>query len=420
MVEGYFDRLRRLPCEILQYIALMLPFSSIKQLRCSSKFWYNLLTDPKFVDLHLTHALEKPPGYLFTAMPKCLLQKKAYYFVEQSHGHVSTSKIFEYSFEKYEPDLWEDFQSGGGLIFAYSSQWCYFRIFNPHIGEEVKVPYDHKFIRWDSLRFIFSYSPSIKEYQILKLGELKNNGHTVGSNVAEICTLGSNIWRKIQNVPNTWWYIHPHTQCQGNLFWLEDSDLYFFDIIFEKFHVIPGPPVFDRIHVTCDSDTRVKIVSSSLISMGHTVGYVHNNKLWVLEDKTKAIWINRYKFSISLLYDNYPTLIGTSENGHLFGYMGWRPTDVFSHDIGCTGFRVMEMKLEDDWREEDSRSIRYIAPHVRSFVSPVRIMNMGKRLNHKRKRVLDTLKLDYDATEDDLFDQMYEFMEAYEKSDIKA
>ncbi|XP_074321576.1 F-box/LRR-repeat/kelch-repeat protein At2g27520-like isoform X2 [Silene latifolia] len=371
MVEGYFDRL---PCDILHNIALMLPFSSIKQLRYSSKFWYNLLTDPKFVDLQLTQALQKPPGYLFTPITKSWPKKKVCYFVEQSGGHLSTSKIFEYTYDHNEPEQFGRFQSSGGLMCAYLRESCYFRIFNPYIGEQVQVPRDSNFKRWRFFSFIFSYSPSIKEYKILKIGRLYS-----GPIVGEICTLGSNIWRDLQDVPSNLWYCDPHTQCQGNLFWMEEHDLHFFDIVSEKLHVIPGPPVFNRVHVTHYSNTYEKLMRNSLISMGHTVGYVHNNGLWVLEDKTKGIWMK-------------------------------------SHDMGCTGLRVMELNL-GDVDEEQQRRAEFIAPHVRSFVSPVRIMKMGKMLNDKEKSVLDTLKLDYDATKDDLINRMYEFLQAYQKND---
>ncbi|XP_074321573.1 putative F-box protein At1g32420 [Silene latifolia] len=370
MVEGYFERL---PCEIMQNIALMLPFSSIIQLKYSSKFWYNLLTDPKFVDLHLTHALQKPPGYLFAAFPKSwpagvLLVNQACYFAEESGGQLSTSKMFEYSFDRYEPERYATFQSSGGLMCAYSSESSYFRIFNPHIAEEVQVPRDPKFKRWRFLRFVFSYSPSIKEYKILKLGKLY-----CGSTVAEICTLGSNIWRDVQNVPTNFWGFADHIQCQGNPFWMEKSNLHFFDIVSEKFHVILGPPVLDRVPMTHSNGTRIYYLSTSLISMGDTIGYVHNNTLWVLEDKTKGIWINKYKFSIPSVMDVFATLIGTLECGHLFGYMR-HSTNVFSHDMGCTGCRVKEMNLDEHGREEDRKSIEYMTPHVRSFVSPVRII----------------------------------------------
>ncbi|XP_074321570.1 putative F-box protein At1g32420 [Silene latifolia] len=422
-IGGYFNRL---PCEILHNIALMLPFASIIELKHSSKFWYNLVTDPKFVDLHLSHALAKPPGYLFTHAPVC-------YFVEQSRGHVSISKMFEYSFDDFERKMGATFQSSGGLMCAYRNQPYCFRIFNPHIGEEVQVPCDPKFKRWRFRRFFFCYSPSIKKYKILKLGESKEKKGNREPATAEICTLGSNIWREIQNVPS--WDINGYIQCQGNPFWMKESDLHYFDLVSEKFHAIPGPPVLDRVHVTHYMGAYANIMMTNrLISMGDKVGYVHNNRLWVLEDKRKGIWINRYDFSIPRLYGG-SKLIGTSENGNLFGY-NYYPNIFFSHDMGCTGFKVMENKLDEYGSEDDDPLDEYVAPHVRSLVSPVRIVKMenklinhkrkrvietlkmeNKLINHKRKSVIETLKLDYDATEDDLVNKMYEFLQAYEKHD---
>ncbi|XP_074321592.1 putative F-box protein At1g53370 isoform X2 [Silene latifolia] len=427
MVEGYFDRL---PSEILHNIALMLPFNSIIELRHSSKFWYNLLTDPKFIDLHLSRALEKSPGYFLTSNNTRIrgYEKKACYFVEESGGQVSSSKIFEYSRDCFEPEGWgwDRFQSSGGLMCAYWSQSCCFRIFNPHIAEEVQIPRDSKLTRWRFQCFIFGYSPSIKKYKILKLGDLlqkKDEQRFCRLMVAEVCTLGSNIWREIQNVPDSLFCKGLHTKCQGNPFWMdvstETSNLHFFDFVSEKFHVIPGPPE-DLVHVKHNRDKYVNL-NDSLISMGETIGYVHNNRLWVLEDKIKGIWINRYHFSIPrLCNNNYATLklTGTSENGHLFGLIGY-PTKAFVYDMGCSGYKVMEMGSDEKglvYKKGGREDEKYMVPHVRSFVSPVRIMKMEK-FSHKRKWILDTLKLDCDATDYDLINRMCEFLQAYEKDD---
>ncbi|XP_074263526.1 putative F-box/kelch-repeat protein At3g22730 [Silene latifolia] len=418
MVEGYFDRLSY---EILQNIALMLPFSSIIQLRCLSKFWYNLLTNPKFVDFHLSRALEKPPGYLFTTLPKLWPpEKNPCYFVEQLEDQLSTSKIFEYSFDCYEHEVYKTFQSSGGLMCAYSSYSCCFRIFNPDIAEEVQIPRDSKYTRSRFGSFIFGYSPSIKEYKILKVGDLQKkeeNGRYCHLTVAEVCTLGSNIWRELQSVPATlnFWR---HTNCQGNPFWMDSDDfLHFFDFVSEKFHVIPGPPSppkLDNADWTDDNDPCVYFMDS-YISMADTVGYVYNNRLWVLEDKIKGIWINKYDFSIMPLFCDLAEITGTLENGHLFGFVDGE-TKVFVDDMGCNGFRITDIEVDEDGVEEQPRHIEYMTPHVRSFVSPVRIMNMGNKFSsHKRKWVLDTLKLDCDATEVELFNRMYEFLQEYKK-----
>ncbi|XP_074265077.1 putative F-box protein At3g17490 [Silene latifolia] len=370
-----------------------LPFNSIIQLRYSSKFWYNLLTDPKFIDLHLSRALEKSPGYLFTRHLKYWPEKKSCYFVEQSGGQLSTSKIFEYLFDCYEKERWARFQSNGGLMCAYSSYSCCFRIFNPDIGEEVQIPRDSKYTRSHFRNFIFSYSPSIKEYKILKVGELEKKDETV----AEVCTLGSNIWREIQSVPSSLKFCE-HTNCQGNPFWMESDLVHFFDFVSEKFHVIPGPSKLDLVNWTGDNDPCLN-AKSDFISIGDTIGYVQN----------KRLWINRYHFSIPPLCD-YAELAGTLENGHLFGFVDGE-TKVFVDDMGCTGFRITDLEVDEDGVEEQPRRVEYLTPHVRSFVSPVRIMNMENKFSsHKRKWVLDTLKLDYDATQVELFNRMYEFL----------
>ncbi|XP_074321595.1 uncharacterized protein LOC141658564 [Silene latifolia] len=389
----------------------MLPFASIIILRRSCKFLYNSLTDAKFVDLQLTHALQKSPRYLFTVYDKYQLNYKLY-TVEQSGGDLTTSQIQTTSqIRKYSKHRNGGLQSSGGLMCVYSRESKSFLIFNSHIREEVQVldvPI-HKYctnFKW----WFFSYSPSTKEYKILKIGILRSVneiGDTVFErNVASISTLGSNIWREIQNVPY-YLYVDLFTECQGELFWVTKSGLMLlFDLVSEKFHEIPGPTL------------RPASKSDRLINMGHTVGYVYNYRLWVLEDKTKGIWINKYDFSTLEMYAR--GLTGVSGNGGLFGFME-NSTKVFSQDMSCTNFRAIEIKL-DKYIGEVARHemISVIGPHIRSLVSPVRVMEMGNKqiydhsdlmdISLKKKWVLETLKLDHDASEDDLFNQVYKFM----------
>ncbi|XP_074265075.1 uncharacterized protein LOC141587491 [Silene latifolia] len=372
-VGGCFDRL---PCEILQNIALMLPFTSIKMLRRSSKYWYNLLTDPKFVNLHLRCSLQKPPGYLFTASYDRRRRKKLNcYFVEESKAHLNTSKIFEYS-----------------------------------AGEEVQVSGFSKPKNWSKLpSWFFGYSPSTNEYKILELRTRKTTDLPTSLAVGAITTLGSNLWRDIQDVPfplNIFHYYRSF-ECQGNLFWMNGSNLVSFDLASEKFHEIPGPPR-NLVDITLDPENLMK---ETLVSMSHTVGYVRDNRLWVLENKIKGIWIKRYDFSGPPL-SNYDRLTGISENGGVFGHAEFT-MNVFSHDMGCTGFKVMNIELEKERKGRSSpRCVQCIAPHVRSLVSPVRIIENGRKSNPKRKWVLDRLKLGDDATEDDLFDTIYQVLNA--------
>ncbi|XP_074265060.1 putative F-box protein At5g62060 [Silene latifolia] len=289
---------------------------------------------------------------------------------------------------------------------VYSRESKSFRVFNPHISEEVQILNVPKFTWW-----FFSYSPSTKEYKILKIGVLRSENETGDTvferNVASISTLGSNIWREIQNVP-----YYPSfdlfTECQGKLFWVTTSGLILlFDLVSEKFHEIPGPTL------------RRASTGDKLINMGDTVGYVYNYGLWVLEDKSKGIWINKYDFSTHPM-DMYPRgLIGISGNGGLFGFM-LNSTNVFTQDMSFTNF--IEIKLDKYIGKVAREMISVIGPHVRSLVSPVRVMEMGNKqiydhsdlmdISLKRKWILETLKLDHDASEDDLFNEVYKFMRA--------
>ncbi|XP_074265063.1 F-box protein At3g07870-like [Silene latifolia] len=424
MVGGYFYRL---PCEILHNIVMMLPFDSIIQLRRSCKFWYNCLTDTNFVDLQLTHALQNSRGCLFVAYGKNG-RNEGMYTVEQSGAHLNdltTSKIFNY---KIGRSRYSDFQSSGGLICVFSRESMSFRIFNPHIGQEIKVLDVPKFKECHFLQWwFFSYLPSTKEYKILKIGIIRSEDErrntSFQGNVAAITTLGSNIWWEIKNVP-TFLPFSSFVECQGELYWMKMPSLFSFDFVSEKFQEIPGPPNNPvHVHVIRNSYGRV-IVNDKLISMGHTVGYVKDCRLWVLEDKTKGIWINKYDFSIPPLHKYARGLGCISGNGGLFGFIH-DSTSVFSQDMRRTSFTAIETKLDLYISEEATKHLMFIAPHVRSLVSPVRVLKIGSKqiydhsdhmdINLKKKWVLETLKLDYDASEDDLFDKVYKLMREYDK-----
>ncbi|XP_074265363.1 putative F-box protein At1g32420 [Silene latifolia] len=215
------------------------------------------------------------------------------YTVEPSRAHLSFSKIFTYTAGRYV-----NFQSSGGLICVYLTELRSFRILNPHIAEEVEVPDVPKFKEFShSNKWFFSYSPSTKEYKILNIGVLRRNDDRE-TGLASIRTLGSNNWRELENVPP---YLSDlFAECQGKLFWIAKSGLISFDLVSEKFHEIPGPqdnPVHEIHYIR-------RYESDKLINMGHTIGYLRNYRLWVLEDKTKGIWINKcvaYRISVGLM-----------------------------------------------------------------------------------------------------------------------
>ncbi|XP_074321579.1 F-box protein At3g57590-like [Silene latifolia] len=429
LVGGYFDRL---PCDILHNIALMLPFDSIIQLRHSSKFWYKCVRDPKFVDLQLTHALQKSRGCLFTAADKNCMNYEMY-TVEQSGDHLTTSKISNYSTERYG---YGDFQSSGGLICVFSSESKSFRIFNPYIGQEVEVLDVPKFKECRHFGWwFFSYSLSTKEYKILKIGVVRLEDETnrirgcrIIKLLAAITTLGSNIWWEIQNIPPDLSDLC-FTECQGTLFWITRSGLTLFDIVSEKFHEIPGPP--SKPVLLIRNRGRCVRLIDMVINMGHTVGYLKDYRLWVLEDKTKGIWINKYDFSIPPLHKYARGLECISGNGGLFGFID-NSTSVFSQDMRRTPFTAIETKLDKYIGEKDPRTIYFSSPHVRSLVSPVRVMEIGSKqptgsgqqiydhsdlmdINLKRKWVCNRdLKVGYDASEDNLFNNMYKFVREYD------
>lgn len=112
-----------LPSDIIFDILFRVPVKSLIWLKCSRKFWYAMMSDPSFVDMHLTRALRNPR-----------------YYVEQlPDNHIETTEICIKKLRQGYT-IFNKYRSAGGLVAYHSSTKRSFYIWNPITGEKLKMP----------------------------------------------------------------------------------------------------------------------------------------------------------------------------------------------------------------------------------------------------------------------------------------
>ncbi|KAH7858420.1 hypothetical protein Vadar_023674 [Vaccinium darrowii] len=368
--------LQDLPSEILVNIFLKLPVKCLISMKCASKHWWAVISDPRFIELQFEKAV-KNPGHLYIFFKE---SPPYIYLAERVSDCTEAMKIPRAAL--YQKTTAMNWSTSGGLvaILMPTDNCCY--ICNPILGEEIKVtmgPYFGKKMFWTAW-WGFGYSFSTKEYKLILFASPISKGLTQEEKdvvLGAIYTLGSESWREIPEVPFT-----PagcgHVDCDGTFFWLIfcDSDeevvprshsIASFDIGSEEFRLWRGPNT-DMDEESCRT--------LYLIRVGDTVGCVMmmndgSLRIWILRDKVNEFWNKEYTFTQSRAH-----FLGLWMNRDLFCY---EAPHFFTYDSNNKQFRA---KLQLPFHEEypdwgPHRGV--IRTHVLCLISPWRIKELGNK-----------------------------------------
>ncbi|XP_060214937.1 putative F-box protein At1g32420 [Lycium barbarum] len=88
--EIIYDIFSFLPLEIIYDIFSRLPVKSLTCLKCVSKFYRSLVSDPSFLDIHHTHSISRPDKTKFLA---CSLGGNFSYTVDEKVQHTKASVL---------------------------------------------------------------------------------------------------------------------------------------------------------------------------------------------------------------------------------------------------------------------------------------------------------------------------------------
>ncbi|XP_051145198.1 F-box protein At3g07870-like isoform X2 [Andrographis paniculata] len=378
-----------LPYHILYDIFARLPLLNILRCRCVCKTLLGLLKDSYFSTVHLTRApivttnliLQENVGkwgalHFFTfdlqesALASCSSdnQNGNCYF---SHGLPTLSRTnADFSFRTQRLTL---VGSCNGLLCLYfaSSPNPFYGICNPLLGECLKLPPvtesapAYTYANYSG----FGYSTKMKQYKVISFMYRTSSDpqlSTVSKQmVANVHTLGSDSWRRIENVPC------PERSSfdpflNGALHWITNSGkpselISSFDLENEMFKAIPPPPHFNVQYMK-----KVVGINIGILRDCMCMCYIYNGvefEVWVMKEYgVQDSWTKEFsidlKFYCKLQVDDLRRPIKFFSNGDLLFISSYDSIVCFSPQKRT--FR--EMRSLGPWLKE-------VSAHSLSFLS---------------------------------------------------
>lgn len=341
--------LLELPYHILCDIVSRLPLVDIFRCRCVCKTTRRLLKDPYFSRMHLTRApnlttnliLQENMGkwgalYFFT-----FDQRESAVASWSSDGQYApcyfgrglptlTRGTAEFSFRTQRLSL---VASCNGLLCLYfdSTSEPFYGICNPLLGECLKLPPLKLSVPVNTYanHSGFGYCPKMKQYKVIHFMHLPSRDpHSSPDSkqmVANIHTLGSDTWRRIENVP----YLKRNSFnpfLNGALHWVTNSSkpselIYSFDLEGEKFKAVPPPAHFNAQYVKKLSCINIGVLRGCLC-----ICYIYESasfEVWVMKEYgARESWVKEFgidmKFYCRLQAEDLRRPIKFFSNGDLW------------------------------------------------------------------------------------------------------
>ncbi|AES80211.2 F-box and associated interaction domain protein [Medicago truncatula] len=216
-----------LPDDLIAELLSFLPVKSLVRLKCVSKSWKSLISDPSFVKLHLNRSSTRNP--LFTigtlhiaAIPIAAIPiddvddrglEVGYSVVPYSLNCLIQNPLFTLSVDPYhhlgdkECSLMIGSCNGLILLAGGDSQLGYFRLWNPatmtispNFGYFVRFhgSATHPFPFLGYYNFTFGCDNSTGTYKIVASNYNPDRQHRMN---VRILSFGDNVWREIQSFP---------------------------------------------------------------------------------------------------------------------------------------------------------------------------------------------------------------------------
>jgi len=226
-----------LPDEVMAEILSRLPVRSLMQIKCVCKSWNTIISDPKFIKMHLNRSARNPHFSLVSyASPS--FDDGEHRFVPFPAGSLLDNRHITFPKDPYyllhDKDCREVIGSCNGLVclLGYSyvaldtySMWL--RFWNPatrKISDRLGSFDDFNYGS-NSRRFVFCYDNSSDTYKVVALHYNRNVSNPMVE--VSIFTLGDNVWRTIQTlslVPlqllYSYWRMYDGVQFNCTVNWL--------------------------------------------------------------------------------------------------------------------------------------------------------------------------------------------------------
>ncbi|XP_058756987.1 F-box protein At1g11270-like [Vicia villosa] len=209
-----------LPEELVVEVLSFLPVKSLLQLRCVSKSWKSLISDPTFVKVHLNRSARNADITIISSF--VVEDEAAFYLME--NPPIIVNRFNDSYHQLKDKDCNSIIGSCNGLLcllgLSYINdhrEMC-FSFWNPAtrtISEKLGYSSEHKDLHRPH-NLIFGYDDSTGTYKVVYF-----ISHTTQ---VRVFSLGHNVWRNIQNSPLDHECIMNVVQLSGSFIWLANHN----------------------------------------------------------------------------------------------------------------------------------------------------------------------------------------------------
>ncbi|GKV15002.1 hypothetical protein SLEP1_g25803 [Rubroshorea leprosula] len=351
--------LHLLPREILLEILSRLPITSLIHFKITSHAGYDLIVDPRLPPMFRNWVSDSNPCLILFRNDS--VATRGLYFVG-SEGR-SNRRV-----RRIDPPQHSDVDnlvgSCNGLlclsfpIIGGSSVFHSLLIYNPFVGDAVRVPPANRFLKQREV-FGFGFHPRTGEFKVVRIVSYDkivaianpNVFTTVCESMVQVFTVGTTEWRNKGAPPEQFQYGSPPVLVEGSLHWLmvvrmEEVDPIFgiisFDLADEVFEEIPHPPCQQLV----SRDYSLSVLNGCL-SVARLVDAVHFD-IWVMREyHVRESWVKQFSFDPRFpggrpsFLGRFPKVICALKNGEIL--LQCNDSSLVSYDPVENRFKTLQI-----------------------------------------------------------------------------
>ncbi|GLT33900.1 hypothetical protein SLA2020_084530 [Shorea laevis] len=346
--------LHLLPREILLDILSRLPITSLIHFKTTSHAGYDLIADPRLPPMFRNRLSNSNAclilfNYNILAIPPCQL-----YFVDSEDGSGRVTKIDP----PHHSEVNNLVGSCNGLLclslIGGSSESHSLLIYNPFVGEAVRVPPANRFSNQSEV-FGFGFHPRTGEFKVLRTVWYPSLDvyEVDDESMVQVFTVGTTEWRKKGAPPPQLRDEPPEALVEGSLHWVTDVGMGGAGVIFGIISFELADEVFEEIrHPPCqrfESRHYTLSVLNGCLSAATLVDDLHFD-IWVMmQYRVKESWVKQFSFD-----PNFPggrpscltifsTVICVLKNGEILLQNEDKDSSLVSYDPVENRFKTLQM-----------------------------------------------------------------------------
>uniref|UniRef100_A0A5B7BPJ1 F-box domain-containing protein n=1 Tax=Davidia involucrata TaxID=16924 RepID=A0A5B7BPJ1_DAVIN len=274
------SRLSNLPQEIIVGILSRLAVKSLLQLKCVSKSWRSVISDPKFAITHHNRALQDKD--VCRQRQRLLLSSRNLYSVQyklpQDNVRTGVARELDSPFKYENPYDWVDIigSCNGWVCIALDDTLF---IYNPTTGESKKILNAPEILPARMNKYGYGYDPLNDDYKVVKL--------VFCGALVRVYSMKANSWKTIAELACHETVYENGVQLNGAIHWVVwrrkgkdyTSVIASFDLAQEIFTDIPVP-----VPEIGDTNTKfgVGVLDGCLCVMHDRYG--EHNDFWVMKE----------------------------------------------------------------------------------------------------------------------------------------